>query len=156
MADETVQGQQLRDTLKDLRGLHGDLIKMEQAGRLNDSAEAPGLIGDYLTKLRLKCSLLFSFENRMLDQINLGLVGEDGMSGSENQRQKIYEAAIKAGKSPSAAEAHAREMTRGLFANIKVLENKQKQIHNEWERYNGICISLQSRMKEFDTERRMG
>ena len=39
---------------------------------------------------------------------------------------------------------------------IKSVENMIQQVKNEYERYNGICMYLQSRMKEFNTDRMVG
>jgi hypothetical protein len=73
------------------------------------------------------------------------------------KRQRLYEQRLALPKSsPSASETHARELCRIDDANVKVLENRISQIKNEYERYNGICMYLQSRMKEFNTERMVG
>jgi hypothetical protein len=132
-----------------LRVTHGELLKLEREGKISAARENPALIGDYLTKLRLNANLLYSFMNGYLDLLS------EAQRGTAEKRQQLYEAQIALGKSASASETHAKEMTRLDEANVKVLENKLQQIKNEYERFNGICISLQSRMKEFDTERRM-
>ena len=67
----------------------------------------------------------------------------------------MYEGAIKLGKSENAAKNSSGELTRKDEALTKTIEHRIQQIKNEYERYNGICIFLQSRMKEFNTERIM-
>ncbi len=57
--------------------------------------------------------------------------------------------------SPSGAKNYADEMTRIDSANVKAVENRIQQIKNTYERYHGICLFLQSRMKEYNTERMM-
>lgn len=133
-----------------LRTLHGELLKLEKEGKLNNAIENPSLIGDYLGRLRLNANLLFSFLNKYID------AHSDLLVEYNTKRQNLYEEAIKAGKSPSAAETNAREGTRIEDTNVKVIENRIQQIKNEYERYNGICMYLQSRLKEFNTERIMG
>lgn len=139
-----------QQTISACRTIHGELLKLESEGKISNARENPALIGDYLTKLRLHANLLYSFINGYLDVLN------EGIKGTAEKRQKLYEDSVASGKSPNAAETVARELTRVDEANMKVIENTIQQIKNEYERYNGICISLQSRMKEFDTERRMG
>jgi hypothetical protein len=139
-----------KQTVSTCRTIHGELITLESEGKISNARENPALIGDYLTRLRLHANLLYSFMNGYLDVLN------EALRGTAKKRQDLYEKQVEAGKSSNAAETHARETTRVDEANIKIIENTIQQIKNEYERYNGICISLQSRMKEFDTERRMG
>lgn len=139
-----------QEIVSGLRTLHGELLKLEKEGKLGNAIENPSLIGDYLGRLRLNANLLFSFLNVYID------VHSDLLVEYNTKRQNLYEESIKAGKSPSAAETHAREGTRLEDTNVKVIENRIQQIKNEYERYNGICMYLQSRLKEFNTERIMG
>lgn len=141
--------EQFKDTVKTLREEHGTLLKEEREGKLANARENPGLIGDHLTRIRLHCNLLFSFINELLDEENEKLIDV------AKKRQRLYEKKIKDGKSESAAKGHAQEMTRVDEAELAVIQNKIRSIRNEYERYNGICMSLQSRMREFETERRM-
>lgn len=131
-----------------LRTWHGELLDMEKEGNINAERDNPAKIGEYLTKLRLHANMLYSFMNFYLDVLNTGI------KGTAEKRQKFYEEGIAQKKSENASKNHAQEMTRVDDANVKIIENTLQQIKNEYERYNGICISLQSRMREFDTERR--
>lgn len=135
----------------DLQRLHSELIKFEADGKLNNAVENPGLIGDYLGKLRLNCNLLFAFWNQYID------IMSDLQQEYASKKQGLYVERLAMPKgTPSAAKNHADEMTRVDNASIKAVENRIQQIKNEYERYNGICMFLQSRLKEFNTERIMG
>lgn len=132
------------ETINQLALWHGELIKLN----IRDN---PTLIGDYLDKLRLNCNLLFAWINSYIDY-QTELERELAV-----KRQNIYEQTLaKPKSSPSASEKHAGEMTRIDAANVKVVMNRIQQIKNNYERYNGICMALQSRLKEFNTERIMG
>ena len=129
------------------RKIHADLLKMHEGGGL---AENPALIGDLLGKLRLNCNLFFSFLNAYIDALT------ELQANYSIKRQSLYEQYLKMPKaSPSGAETYAREKTRLDEANVKVVENRITQIKNEYSRYDGICIYLMARMKEFNTERIM-
>lgn len=133
------------------QAIHADLVKYERGGKLGNYAENPSLIGDYLGKLRLNANQLFAFMNIYIDIIN------DMELAYAEKRQKMYvEKLLEPKSSASAAEKHARELTRMDEAKIEVIKNMIQQIKNEYERYNGICMYLQSRMKEFNTERMVG
>lgn len=129
--------------LEDLERWHGELLKM-------NFVENPAVIGDYLSKIRLNCNLLFRYINVFIDQL------ADVEVEVAAKRQQLYEDMLALGKTPSASEAHAREMSRSDEALAKLISRRIDQITNEYERYNGIAMHLQSRMREFDTERRMG
>lgn len=134
-----------------LRSCHGDLLKLEQQGKLSNATDNPGLIGDYLGKLRLNCNMLFSFLNNYID------VENDLIKELNEKRQSLYEARLREPKgTPSAADTHSKALTRVDEASLKIVQNRIQQIKNEYERYNGICMYLQSRLKEFNTERIMG
>jgi len=140
-----------RNIVSNLRTWHGDLLRMENEGKLNNDSDNPGLIGNYLGKLRLNCNMLFSFWNNFID------VESDLNKELSEKRQSIYEQYLKLPKaSPSAADSHSKNMTRVDEASLKIVQNRIQQIRNEYERYNGICMYLQSRLKEFNTERIMG
>ena len=132
-------------------GLHASLLKYERDGKLGNYVENPSLIGDYLGKLRLNANQLFGFMNVYIDILS------DLKREYAAKRQALYEERLAEPKgSPSAAEKHARELTREDEAKIDVINNNIDQVRNEYERYNGICMYLQSRMKEFNTERMVG
>lgn len=128
---------------------HADLLKLESEGKLNQAKDS-FLIGEYLMKLRLNCNLLFAYINNYLD------VHSDLTRELASKRQKAYETSLSEGKSPSASETHAKQVTRTDEATLKVIENQMQQIKNEYERFNGICMALQSRLKEMNTERIVG
>ena len=134
-----------------LRAWHEDLLKLEVEGKLSNAVDNPGLIGDYLGKLRLNCNMLYSFLNNFID------VENDLIKELNEKRQFLYEQYLKLPKgSPNSAELHSKNMTRVDEASLKLVQNRIQQIKNEYERYNGICMYLQSRLKEFNSERIMG
>lgn len=131
--------------------IHKTLLDYEHSGKLGNYVENPSLIGDYLGKLRLNANQLFAYMNIYIDILN------DLMIAVEKKRQEIYEEALLLPKgSPNSAQIASRENTRTEAVKIKVIENTIQQIKNEYERYNGICMYLQSRLKEFNTERMIG
>lgn len=132
------------------RALHNDLLKNEGKDNAGVYIENPALIGSYLGKLRLNANMLFQFSNIYIDILS------DLQRDYAEKRQGVYTSQLMSGKSPSAAEKHAREMTRVDETKVTVIENNIQQVKNEYERYNGICMYLQSRMKEFNTERMVG
>lgn len=144
----TPQEEQLQSVTSILRVAHGELLKIERSGFDQAVRDNPALIGEYLMKLRLNCNLLFAFQNKYLTVL------AEAIRGTAEKQQKIYESQLAEGKTANMAKNHSGEMTRLDNANIKVLENKVQQIRNEYERYNGICMALQSRMREFESERR--
>lgn len=141
--------EQLQNVTSTLRIAHGELLNLERSGFDQAVRDNPALIGEYLIKLRLNCNLLFAFQNKYLQAL------AEAIRGTAEKQQGIYEAQLKLGKSENMAKNHSGEMTRIDNANIKVLENKVQQIKNEYSRYDSICMSLQSRMREFEAERRM-
>lgn len=134
----------------ELRTLHAALIKLQDEGKLSDARENAGLIGDHLMQMRLKCSLLMRFKNDMID------VHSKAAAEYAAKREEIYHTLRKEGKTPSAAQDEARERTRMLEADVTVAKNNVNKVSNDYERYNPICLSLQSRMREFSTERMVG
>lgn len=142
--------EQLAQVTTKLRVAHGELLKIEQDGFEQAVRDNPALIGDYLIKLRLNCNLLFAFQNKYLEALAVAI------RGTAEKQQNIYEQQLALKKSENMAKNHSGEMTRVDNANIKVLENKVQQIRNEYSRYDGICMALQSRLKEFNTERMAG
>lgn len=133
----------------ELKRYHAELLQLEADGKLSQMTDSP-LVGEYLTKLRLNCNLLFAFMNNYLDVLS------DLQREYAEKKQGIYLNMIDAGKSPSAAETHAKESTRVDDAVVKAVENRISQTRNEYERFNGICMMLQSRLREFNTERIAG
>lgn len=130
--------------------IHKELLGYEKEGKLGNYVENPSLIGDYLGRLRLNANQLFAFMNIYIDILS------DMEMDYAKRRQTIFEEHIASKASANAAEKMATELTRVDKAKIKLLENMIQQIKNEYERYNGICMYLQSRLKEFNTERMVG
>jgi len=131
--------------------MHRTLLDYERTGKLGNYVENPSLIGDYLGKLRLNANQLFAFLNIYIDILN------DLEIAYAEKRQGLYMEYLNSPKgSSSGAEKYAREMTRVDEVKISNVTNTIQQIKNEYERYNGICMYLQSRMKEFNTERMVG
>lgn len=128
--------------LAELQGYHRDLLKL-------NLADNPVLCGEYLGHLRLGANKLFAYMNIYIDE------QVDKSTLVASRRQEFYEQQLALGKSPSASDTHAGEMTRIDAANLKVIELRVQQIKNNYERFNGICLYLQSRMKEFQSERFM-
>lgn len=143
------QDEQYQQIVSTLRVAHGELLRMEGNGFDQAVRENPALIGEYLIKLRLNCNLLFSFQNKFLELLSTA------QRGTAEKRQGLYEAQLALGKSPNSSKDHAENMTRVDGANVKVLENKIQSIKNEYSRYDGICMALQSRMREYNAERMM-
>lgn len=134
----------------ELQRWHGELLKLETEGKLM-SLDNPLTPSEYLGKLRLNANMLYAFMNNYIDILN------ELQKVLARKRQELYEARLAEPKaSPSAAEAHAKNLTRIDEANVKQVENRIQQIKNEYERYNGICLYLHSKMKEVNTERIMG
>ena len=129
---------------KELRELHKEIMKMESEGNLVRDA------GDTLMKLRLRISYLMRFKNEYID------IENEAMKNYAAMRQEIYEAAILDGKSHSTAQDIARESTRKDEAAVAIAKNDVRKIANDYERYNPICMALQSLIKEQNSERAMG
>lgn len=146
-----VENKRYQSITSECQNIHKQLLDYERSGKLGNYVENPSLIGDYLGKLRLNANQLFAFMNIYIDILN------DLEISVARKRQEAYEEKLKEPKgTPNAANNHAREVTRNDEVKIKVVENILQQIKNEYERYNGICMYLQSRMKEFNTERMVG
>lgn len=129
----------------ELRTLHGVIRKRDY----NNPADMI-LMKDDLGELRLGANLLFSFLNTYID-----ILSELEQEYAE-KRQSIYDSCIIEDMSPNMSDTHARNSTRNIEAKVKLIENRINQIKNEYERYNGIAIYLQSRMKDVNTERMIG
>lgn len=137
--------------LSELQKLHAELLQLESDGKIDNFRDNPVLVGQYLTKLRLKVNMLFKFINVYLDVLN------DLEIELAKKRESLFKEQLGSpGGSVNKAEKYSIELTRLDKARVGVLSNMIKQVENEYERYNGICISLQSRMKEFASERIMG
>lgn len=131
--------------LTTLQKYHTELLRQDDA-----LADNPVLAGEYQGKLRLEVNRLFAYMNAYID------LQADLQEEYSIKRQNLYETALASGKTPSASNNHATEMTRVMSANVDIAKLRVQQIKNEWERYNGIAIYLATRMKEFNSERMLG
>jgi len=135
----------------DCAGKHKELLAYETQYGVKAYTDNPAVIGQHLGYLRLNANMLFGYLNIYIDLLS------DLQRDYATKRKELYLEAFNAPKgSASGAEKHARENTRVDESKISVIENNIQQIKNEYERYNGICMYLQSRMKEFNTERMVG
>lgn len=128
------------------------LAKQQAEIESRDYKEATDLVrlADDLGGLRLGANKIFAFINKyitVLTQLD---------QEASDKRQKLYEEALAEGKSPSAADNHSRNLSRTEDSRVRIVENGIQQMKNDYERFNGICMYLQSRMKEANTERIMG
>lgn len=141
---DPMQDPRYAELLKRLQTIHAELLKTEL------KVENPALIGDTLGELRLGANQLFAFLNYYIDALS------DLELAYAKKRQALFTERLALPKSsPSGSEGYAREMTRVDEAEIKVVQNRINQIKNNYERFNGIAIYLQTRLKEFNTERMM-
>lgn len=134
---------------RDLKRKHSELLKLQAEGKLSQASDSP-VIGDYMMTMRLNCNQLFRFINGYLDVLT------DLSMELAQKRQRVYVESLEEGKSPSASETHSKQMCRVDEATVKAVEYQIQQVRNDYERFNGICMGLQSRLKEMNTERIVG
>lgn len=144
-----VDNQRYQSLLKECNNIHKQLLTYESTNKANSYVDNPSLIGEYLGKLRLNANQLFLFMNIYID-----LISEMELEYAK-KRQKVYIEQLEIG-SVNSAEKSARELTRVDEAQLGVVKNSLNQIRNNYEQFNGICIYLQSRLKEFTTEKLLG
>lgn len=136
---------------KQLEQLHGELIRLEKEGKLVNTSSQSGLAGEYQRRMRLNVNMLFSFLNSYIDVLS------DLEKELAEKRQALFMGEFTKPKgSANSAEKYAKEMTGVDQATVKIVQNRINQIKNDYERYNGICISLQSTVKAESTERMAG
>ena len=136
---------------KQLENYHKDLLRLETEGKLANTSDVPGLASEYQRRMRLNVNMLYAFLNTYIDVLS------DLEKEYAEKRQRLFVERLGQPKgTPSAAKAYSEEMTRVDAMTIKIVQNRINQIKNDYERYNGICISLQSTMKAENTERIMG
>jgi len=133
------------EILKHLQNIHAELLNSDL------TSVDPELLVKNLGEIRLNVNKLFAFINYYIDALsNLELAYAD-------KRKSLFVEKMSEPKgSVSKAESYAREMMRIDEAEIKVVQNRIKQIQNEYERYNTIAIYLHARMKENQSEKFMG
>lgn len=134
-----------------LEQMHATLLRLETEGKLANTSDLPGLASEYQRKMRLNVNMLYAFMNQYIDVLS------DLEKDYSARRQALFIDRLAQPKgTPSAAKTYSEEMTREDAMTIKIVQNRINQIKNDYERYNGICISLQSTMKAENTERIMG
>lgn len=134
-----------------LESMHADLLRLEREGKLANTSEVPGLASEYQRRMRLNVNMLYAFMNQYIDILS------DLEKEYAEDRQRLFVARLAEPKqTPSSAKNYSEELTRTEAMTIKIVQNRINQIKNDYERYNGICISLQSTMKAENTERIMG
>ena len=135
---------------KQLESYHKDLLRLESEGKLANTSDVPGLASEYQRRMRLNVNMLYAFMNQYIDVLS------DLEKEYAEKRQRLFVERLAQPKgTPSSAKAYSEEMTRMDNMTVKIVQNRINQIKNDYERYNGICISLQSTMKAENTERIM-
>lgn len=141
--EELLKDERYKAIINKLKGYHSELLKI-------NLEENPVLIGRYLGDIRLTANLLFTFLNHYITIV-------DKYNQEYNKkRQDIYQESLNKGLSSSAATGSSRELTRFDEARVESIKYTIQVIKNDYERYNSICIYLQSRLREFNTERMQG
>lgn len=136
---------------KQLESYHKDLLRLESEGKLANTSDVPGLASEYQRRMRLNVNMLYAFMNQYIDVLS------DLEKEYAEKRQTLFMQRLAQPKqTPSSAKNYSEEMTRIDSMTIKIVQNRINQIKNDYERYNGICISLQSTMKAETAERIMG
>lgn len=136
---------------KQLETLHADLLRLEMEGKLANTSDVPGLASEYQRRMRFNVNLLYGFMNNYIDVLS------DLEKEYAHRRQQLFISRLAEPKqTPSSSKNYSEEMTREDAMTIKIVQNRINQIKNDYDRYNGICISLQSTMKAENTERIMG
>lgn len=136
---------------KQLETYHADLLRLETEGKLANTSDVPGLASEYQRRMRLNVNMLYSFMNTYIDILS------DLEKELAEKRQSLFVMRLAEPKqTPSSAKNYSEELTRVDAMTVKIVQNRINQIKNDYERYNGICISLQSTMKAENTERIMG
>lgn len=136
---------------KQLEIMHADLLRLEGEGKFANLSDVAGLASEYQRRMRLNVNMLYSFLNTYIDVLS------DLEKEYAERRQALFVERLHQPKgTPAAAKAYSEEMTRVDAMTIKIVSNRIQQIKNDYERYNGICISLQSTMKAENAERIMG
>jgi len=142
---------QYRDVTKRLEGMHATLLRLENEGKLANKSDMAGLASEYQSKLRLNVNMLFGFLNSYIDVLS------DLQKEYVELWTKLYTERLMLPKgTPSGAKTHADASTKRESMTIEIVKNRINQIKNDYERYNGICISLQSTVKAENSEKMLG
>lgn len=134
--------EQYNNLLATLRAMHIEVLKKAV---LDD----PTLLGDYMVRMRGYAEFLVPYVNRALTE------ADDALLKCETERAGIYNKAIEAGESQNASAVKAKERTRLLDAEYEVARNEVTRRKNEYVRFSNICTTMQSRLREFNTEKMM-
>lgn len=141
MVPPLTENEPYQELLKKLDGIHQELK--------NGLRENPAMLGEKLEQLRLEAGYIRPFVNAQFDILN------DEMQTLAAKKKKLYDALRKSGKSENASKNHLSEWYRVEDVQIVVLQNHIKMMLGDYERFDAICMMMQSRLKEFTTERLM-
>jgi|GEM_PF-5687821 len=130
--------------LNKLQASHVELAKLDRDDP--NPVEMQRIMGD----LRIEVNRLFIYMNQYIDTM---IEMSEEYSGN---REKLYISQLSTGKTPSAADKHAGEMTRVQNNAVAITKLRLEQIKNNYNRYDGLAIYLASRLKGINTERIMG
>lgn len=137
MDDEAYQKLSVR-----LNKLHYSVLK-------EDVLDNPALTGDYMTQIRGYANFILPYINRAIDAVS------EADGAVSKAREKLYAENTANGMSPSAAEKDARERTRLLEHKLNNAQRGVDKLRNDYKRYDSLVLVMQSRLKEFNTERIM-
>lgn len=122
------------DLMSALKKLHAEQMRDDIAG----NAEK---LGKSLLRMRQTANLLIPFINREL-QIQAELEKELGAA-----RQRYYEADIAAGKSRSAANDHASNMTKALSGQLEAVKLGVQIKKNDYDRFDTLCYAVKAELQ---------
>jgi len=122
------------DLMAALKQLHAEQMRDDVAG----NAEK---LGKSLLRMRQTCNLLIPFINRDLEM----LATLERTLGAE--RERLYKEDIAAGKSRSAANDHASNMTKKLSGEIKAMEYQVEIKKNDFNRFDTLCYALKAELQ---------
>jgi adenylosuccinate synthase len=126
--------------LDKLSKLHVSILK-------EDILSNPVMTGEYMAQLRGYANFILPYVNRAIDEVN------EADKKVSAERQSVYLANTKQGMSPSAAEKDAREQTRVLDSEFEIAKRSVEKFRNDYKRFDTLVMTMQSRLKEFNTEK---
>lgn len=135
------------DALSKLKSLRDITEQYRQLGRLRVESNNPANISDMMLEIRTNVSILTDFKSHYLDLLN------SMMGANADRREYIYLKGIEEGKTASAADKHAQNVTNADKNKLAIVKNVIDQISNDVDNYNSLSMALQSIMKEFNTDR---
>lgn len=129
--------------LERLQASHVELIKLDRTD------QNPVVMERIMGDLRIHCNRLFIYMNDYIEtQIEL-------MEEYAKNRENLYIQQLELGKSPSAANNHAGEMTRVQANAVNISKLRLDQIKNNFSRYDGLAIYLASCLRSANTDKMM-